>query len=605
MAQCVVKTAIFLCVIIDLLPIYSADNIMMNETLPPKGSNDTLTFNQCGNHPWLIGSDCHCADSLDGVVYCDPSRDVFVKSQYCMSIDNDSGEEVVGRCLYTYLKFSDPNITSIGLYYKVPRNLHDLEHALCDELNRRGLLCGKCKAGFGYPMYPNFRKCVDCPPNLYARNWMLYIFISFGPLTLFLMLVVCLRINAASAPLNAFVFISQVITQPPFTRGFINTINTSFLPEGAKKFMSFLFSLYGVWNLDFFVSMIPPFCLPLHNVFHVIHLTYLVALYPLVVLMLLYVFIELHSRGFRVVVWLWKPFYPCYVRFRRHCDIRASVIDAFATFVLLSYVKILFVSFDFFAPSHLMNKNGSTVKVVSYFDASIVISPEPRVVLSIIGISLVLLFFTLLPLVVILLYPCGFFQKCLTYCKLHLHSLDFLINAFNRHFKDGTNGTVDYRCFAAIFLFVRILISMEYVTLYFNYHTSVIITCTALAVVIAIVQPYGKQYAQFNHLDPLTIFFLICWLVSYKDIHRAAGTHLFHQRVSIALSFISLILPLVLFTFLFLKKTVLMKLRSVCRRTSSSIEESFEQRSHSPHLAQLEYVSAKCLLQSQEESTSY
>ena len=176
-----------------------------------------------------------------------------------MDKDYDTGKEleVVGRCIYTYngIKFNDTSITSIGLYYKIPDNTLLLEDTICGRLNRRGLLCGKCKEGFGYPMYPTFEECVQCPPNLYARNCMIYVLISFGPLTLFLMLVVCLRINAASAPLNAFVFISQVITQPPFTRGFIDALNEPFLSKGPKVFMNFLFSLYGIWNLDFFLLL--------------------------------------------------------------------------------------------------------------------------------------------------------------------------------------------------------------------------------------------------------------------------------------------------------------------------------------------------------------
>ena len=587
------------------LPGCLADKI--NESLLLTSLNDTWTSNQCGNHPWRTGNDCHCADSLDGLVHCDPSGDaVYIKSQYCMSIDDDIGEEVVGRCLYTYLQFHDPNTTSIGLYYRVPNDVDELEYALCDRLNRRGLLCGKCKDGFGFPMYPDFEKCVKCLPNHYARNWVVYFFISFGPLTLFLMVVVCLRINVASAPLNAFVFIGQVITQPPFTRGFINTINESFIPNGAKVFMRLIFSLYGIWNLDFFVSMIPPFCLPARNIFHILHLTYVIALYPLVVLIVLYSCIELHARGVRVIVWLWRPFYPCCVRFRRHCDIRASVVDAFATFLLLSYVKILFVSFDFFAPSHLMDKNGSTIRLVSYFDASFVLSPEPKIALTVLGISVMLFLFILLPLLLILLYPCVFCQKCLTRCKLHFQLLHFLMNAFNGHYRDGTNGTFDCRSFAAIYLLVRILISVEYITIYFNYHTSVIVTTTALAIAIAVVQPYGKQYAHFNRLDPLTIFFFICWLVSYKDIHRAAGTQLSHQRLLMALSFISLLLPLIFFTALFFKKTLLVKVRKIYGHQSSSCDEqSIEEHTPTPSALQLDYVSGEWLLRSQGENSSF
>ena len=180
------------------------------------------------------------------------------------------------------------------------------------------------------------------------------------------------------------------------------------------------------------------------------------------------------------------------------------------------------------------------------------------------------------------------------------------MNAFNGHYKDGTNGTFDCRFFAAIFLFIRILISVEYITIYFNYHTSVIVTCTALAITIAVVQPYGKQYAHFNRLDPLTIFFLICWLVSYKDIHRAAGTQLSHQRLSLTLSFVSLLLPLFFFAALFFKKTLLVQLREVYgRKRSSHDEQSVEERPRTHCTSQLEYVSGEWLLQSQGETTSF
>ena len=130
-------------------------------------------------------------------------------------------------------------------------------------------------------MYANLIQCVKYMPNLHAQNWILYVLISFGPLTIFLLLVVCLRINAALAPLNAFVFISQVITQPPFASGFINTINNSFLPNSAKTFMRFLCSLYGIWNLDFFVAMILSLCLPHQNVFSVITLIHIQLLFTL------------------------------------------------------------------------------------------------------------------------------------------------------------------------------------------------------------------------------------------------------------------------------------------------------------------------------------
>ena len=162
----------------------------------------------CRGRPWLLGDDCECGDPLDS------TKEVFLLSGFCMAYDKHIGEEVVGRCPYTYTLFSDPNVSNVGLYLKMPSSVDQLEHTLCDHLNRHGLFCGKCKINYSSPMYPDFIKCVECDPSHHVRNWMLYIIISFGPLNVFL--VVCLRINATSASMNAFIFVSQIISHPPF-----------------------------------------------------------------------------------------------------------------------------------------------------------------------------------------------------------------------------------------------------------------------------------------------------------------------------------------------------------------------------------------------------
>ena len=584
-------------VIVSAAVLVSGSNCStLNEVELPRNyssaESDILTASSCSNRPWIVGSTCECADQLDGIIYCDSSKDIYVKSQFCMSVLD--GQEVVGRCPYTYLKFNDPTSDNIDLFYKVPNQTQLLDYALCDDLNREGFFCSKCKDNYGYPLYPNFIQCVECQPDHYARYWVLYVVVSFVPLTVFLMIVVCLRINAASAPLNAFVFISQIFTQPPFTRGFINTINASFISEGGKVFMRFLHSLYGIWNLDFFVNVIPSFCVPQQNVFSVIALAYVVAIYPLLLLTFLYVLIELHSRDVRILTWLWKPFNSLYVRFRRRWDIRSSIIDAFATFFLLSYVKVLFISFDLLSPSILLTKNASSIHLVSYFDASFIMTPKPTTILVISAIILLLLLFIVFPTLLLLLYPCGFCQRCLTRAKLDFQSLHFLMNSFNTCYKDGTDSKVDCRYFAGVYPIVRLLISIEYAALYFNYYTSVMITCTALVVVVSVVQPYNKRNSHYNRLDTVTIFFLILWVASYRDIRSLAGTQKSLQRFSIALCFLSLMFPLVLIPFhLIINTSFVKKWR---KRSSRAQEDLLEQRSHSSHLHKSDYINAKSVL---------
>jgi len=54
--------------------------------------------------------------------------------------------------------------------------------------------------------------------------------------------------------------------------------------------------------------------------------------------------VELHGHTFRPTVWLWKPFQRCCVNVSRRWDTKASLIDVFAAFLVLSYSKLLFVS---------------------------------------------------------------------------------------------------------------------------------------------------------------------------------------------------------------------------------------------------------------------
>ena len=65
-------------------------------------------------------------------------------------------------------------------------------------------------------------------------------------------------------------------------------------------------------------------------------------------LLLSYILILLN---YRVIKLVWNSFQTLFSLFRRNWDIRTSVIDAFATFSFLSYVKFLSVSFDLLTPT--------------------------------------------------------------------------------------------------------------------------------------------------------------------------------------------------------------------------------------------------------------
>jgi hypothetical protein len=187
----------------------------------------------------------------------------------------------------------------------------------------------------------------------------MYLAVAYLPLTVFLLLVVAFHISVASPDLNAAVLLCQIYASSPVLRVLVqNSYNTKYF-----SFVQFLATVYGIWNLDFFRTVIPPICLPL-SMMQVMALDYLVAVYPLLVLAIFYVLVRAHDRRCRLVVRHVRPCFWCSARLRHQWNMKHSIIDAFATFLLLSYFKLVNTSGDLLIPTKVHDIHGF---LVGYF----------------------------------------------------------------------------------------------------------------------------------------------------------------------------------------------------------------------------------------------
>ena len=140
-------------------------------------------------------------------------------------------------------------------------------------------------------------------------------------------LVVIFHIRATSSPLSALVFMSQIVVYTirlniPFHMYIENKV-TGF-PYVALKV---LLVLCGIWSLDFFRSVIPPFCVSSNiKTVHALALEYL------------------------VTFWLWKPLHRYFVQFRRRWDSTASIINAFTTICFFLSLKFYLYLSHCFTP---------------------------------------------------------------------------------------------------------------------------------------------------------------------------------------------------------------------------------------------------------------
>ena len=486
---------------------------------------------------------CSCGSSLGGLVDChDESLEVLLLACYCMTCDEELGL-VVGACSYNCF-YETSTYSPYRRLYNVSE--YSLNDEICGRLNRKGRLCGQCEEGYAPPVYSYNLLCVKCN----STDWGKYVAVAYIPLTVFFIVVVVCRISATSPSLNGFVQLSQIISIPAFVRIFIFAVELQ--PKYSKYSVQLrlLFALYGIWNLDFFRTLIPPICLPVDTL-TTIAMDYAVALYPLVLIVITYIFIELHAHNCRLIVLVWKPFHWCLARFRRQWNMRRSIVDAFATFLLLSYVKLLSISFDLLVPTRLYNIHGTQLSTwYLFYDATVKVFGKAHFPYAILAIG-VLLVFIISPLLLLLLYPMKCFQRCLNRCGLNFIFLRTFTDSFQGCYKDGTNGTRDCRYFAVVYLIGRIVGLTAYALTLFKYFYLIgALICTSAAILLVVIQPYKKDI--HNKID--TIFAMIMALF-YTTVYVAALSSSLptaFEKLTFVIMLVLMLLPLVYVTGLVL-----------------------------------------------------
>lgn len=469
--------------------------------------------------------DCVCAD-IPGVQCNNETKEAYLLRHNCMSYSNgDNSDIVVARCPYNRdnrIKLS--NLTA-----------EQLEAEVCEPYHRRGYLCSKCKDGYGVAVNRYGYGCVECKGRE-KYDWALFLLLELGPITLVCFLVILFGVGVAAPSMNAFVFFSQIVSV-----GYNTNMYTWFFgAESVGKELSYpVFVLYGVWNLEFFQDFLPGICL--HDglkALHILVINYVKALYPMVLLLVCYVCVQLYDRNCRVLRVLWKPFRYCQKLVYKIHQRKTSIVDAFATLIVLSYSKFMYVSFPLVNLVSVYKLSGNSTEFSSemlryryYFDPDQVVHHSmANVVYFMLGV-MVLVVFVGLPPIFLILYPLRVTQSCLGRLNVRIQiSLRTFADIFIGAFRDGTSGSGhDCRWFAALYMIFRIIFlavstssNMDTVAAYLIRQ----ILCTLGVFIFALVQPYKEEF--YNRLD--TSFFALLAVLNALSFYNS---HLVALRDSI------------------------------------------------------------------------
>ena len=327
--------------------------------------------------------------------------------------------------------------------------------------------------------------------------------------------VILLQIKGTSSPFNILITNCQL------------GINAIMIGSGLyariicftnRQFTTFLLTLVGVLNLDFFHFVIPPLCISTSlKSITVLLFDYVIAVYPIVLTVFIYVFIDLHDRNCRIILCL---SFPLKWFLQRNWNPKETILNTCVTFLLLSYSKFLFVSLNLLFKVHTYDCSGEVIpnSTVLLYDPTIRFFHSEHIPYVILALSVIVIF-VLLPPLLLLLYPTRLFRKCLRYCGFRRWDILYMImDIFQGWYKDGTEGTLDYRPLSSFYMIVRVVFAFAYFVLlvsteFHMFEVATGVSYIALGMMFLILKPYKMKWMSYT--DGLTFILLGYFSLTY------------------------------------------------------------------------------------------
>ena len=453
-------------------------------------SDDTCSTVINNNSEYTLSSLCFNEEIIDNTI----EKEIYIKTLGpIIDASVNLTANVTGICdlnCYPYCKqkaYKPPAFGCFLLYESFNYTCND-----CCFDNETNLTFSFCQSNESVPINM-IGKCVQCEDY---RLGPVFVLIEILLVTIMVVLIILLNIKLTNGLINNIVFYSQMIS--------------IVYPEVTDNVPSYWFLPNTIFNLDFtpFFGNYP-LCIASHmSPLGAISFWYVVGFYPLLLLLLLYVWITLYDKGYKCVVLVTRPIHYCMARFWSMNGIEPSFTHSIASIYILCFTQLALISFKIL-------RFNPTDHLFFFYDANQKYFEGPHIAAALSSV-LVLLVFILLPTLYLLLYPFKWFHKLLDCLHLRKQLLISLGDVFTGPYKNGTDGTYDYRFFAGLNLLVRVItlallflvLPAPYLCYFFGF--SAAFTASILAIMIMIFRPFQRNIHSF--FEVLFLNFIIIFI---------------------------------------------------------------------------------------------
>ena len=525
---------------------------------------------------------CHCG----ALLYCNREQDSVEISQIdCATSAGDDIGYYIGTCPFGHTVNSTNR-----MLWEMPSDPDMLDEVMCGPYNRKGFLCGECIDGYGPAVYSLEYKCANC--SALSSEYFtipLYLLLELTPITFFYIFLLFFRINITSGPFLGYIIFCQIITF--FIR--IYTGPYIFILSDVSPFLQLLIHvsifLCQFWSMRWvFTFLIPPFCLSekLTGI-HIQLLPLLTATYPVFLVIITCILMELHARNCRIIHILWKPFSIILNKTNITAVTSDAIIHAFASFIFLSYTTVFNLVISVSSCYTFVSMKGSFYGTILYFDPAIrCLSHEHLQYILIVALPFI--FLTIIPSILLIIYPTRMYSRCLSRCLSARKRLAITAFAEALHFcfKDGLNGTRDYRVFAGLLALGPLLYPLFRNMLhYLGYQSNLgaALITFASSTIISYVKPCKQAVANLSISFHLMMIGIICIAHRLWVFETVIST----DKLELTFIFIPLLSHLLVFTWIgytlihnTMKRLGYQFNTTGCREMLADIASGLRQRQH-------------------------
>ena len=465
----------------------------------------SITSDECP--PWFILQhtndsyfpQCVCSNAQPQQIICHQiERASFLKLGHCAFQDEAINATAVSACPYVF----PAHLIHDGCI-RLPHNTSQLNDFICGHLKREitAPLCGRCTNGTGPSIYSFGSQCASCS-NV---NILYYLLLQYVPTTIIFLMILLFRFDIVSPPMAHYVLYCNLMVLL-----FKSTVGIPVLQVSLNTFTPTLtrlmVTLNAIWTFDTLYFLSPPLCIS-ENIqgIYIPVFDAAAALYPFILLLMTYFTIELYSRDFKPLVVIWNLSYQKFGRYLKSWSGDKSLIRTFAALFYLSFTKFLIVVLESFIFINVNSMDGYVVATVSFIDPTVTLFSQKHIPLVTIAIFIVI-FIISPPIMLLIIFPTTCCQKFCTCLKPRwMLTLQIFADTFQGCYKNGTNGTKDYRQMAGYILslwivtpvlfFIAIHITSNYVM---SWLATMVLVSMLLGVAILVLEPYQHRTANIS-----------------------------------------------------------------------------------------------------------